>query len=274
LGSSHWRESPHQRRPQLTVLRLSDERQNSKELSLRENVPEPGCPAEQSRPEGVANFWVLDNPVPSNPRRPSRGQEFDVAHAMRTFLKQLASDAFRSEPRSLRSSSRTPMMPEPPNWSHLVDHCNRDPRRRQGTGNGDLQAAGRFDNHQVSGLKSPSQLADSGLVVGNCKALSVWPNSHVQLRIGPVDPDKPFCMRRHRTSSRCCPALQSGISFPSNRSGLITVKARRSSLIERVLPPRLHRLAAPPLSMVLLHALHTRLRKNGRLRKNLVPFQV
>jgi hypothetical protein len=175
--------------------------------------------------------------MPSNPRRPSRGQEFDVAHAMRTFLKQMASDVFRSAPRSLRSSSRTPMMPEPPNWFHLVDHCNRDPRRRQGTGNGDFKAAGRFDNHQVSGLKSPSQLADSGRVVGNCKALAVWPNSHVQLRIGPVDPDKPFCIRRHRTSSRCCPALQSGISFPSNRSGLITVKARRSSLIERVLAP-------------------------------------
>jgi hypothetical protein len=101
--------------------------------------------------------------MPSNPRRPSRGQEFDVAHAMRTFLKQMASDAFRSAPRSLRSSAKTPMMPEPPNWFHLVDHCNRNPRRRQGTGNGDLQAAGRFDNHQVSGLKSPSQLADSGL---------------------------------------------------------------------------------------------------------------
>ena len=52
--------------------------------------------------------------MPSNPRRPSKGQEFDVAHAMRTFLKQMASDAFRSAPRSLRSSSRTPMMPEPP----------------------------------------------------------------------------------------------------------------------------------------------------------------
>jgi len=53
--------------------------------------------------------------------------------------------------------------------AHLawVDHCNRDPRRRQGTGNGDFQAAGRFDNHQVSGLKSPKQLADSGLVVGH-----------------------------------------------------------------------------------------------------------
>jgi hypothetical protein len=57
--------------------------------------------------------------------------------------------------------------------------------------------------------------------------------------------------------------LQSGISFPSNRSGLITVKAQRPSLIERVLAARLHRLAAPPLSMVLLHPLHTRLRKNG-----------
>ena len=91
--------------------------------------------------------------MPSNPRRPSRGQEFDVAHAMRTFVKQMASDSFRSAPRSLRSSSRTPMMPEPTNWFHPVDHCNRDPRRRQGTGNGDFQAAGRFDNHRVSGLK-------------------------------------------------------------------------------------------------------------------------
>ena len=63
----------HQRQPQLTVLRLSDERQNSKELSLRENVPEPGCPAEQSRLEGVANFCVLDNPMPSNPASAVQG---------------------------------------------------------------------------------------------------------------------------------------------------------------------------------------------------------
>jgi hypothetical protein len=37
--------------------------------------------------------------------------------------------------------------------AHLAwaDHCNSDPRRHQGTGNGEFQAAGRFDNHQVSG---------------------------------------------------------------------------------------------------------------------------
>ena len=39
--------------------------------------------------------------------------------------------------------------------AHLacVDHCNCDPRRRQRTGDRDFQTAGRFDNHQVSGLK-------------------------------------------------------------------------------------------------------------------------
>ena len=40
--------------------------------------------------------------MPSNPRRPSRGQEFDAAHAMQTFLKQMASDAFRSAPRVIK----------------------------------------------------------------------------------------------------------------------------------------------------------------------------
>src|SRR5439155_16485380 len=61
-----------------------------------------------------------------------------------------------------------------------------------------------------------------------------------------------------------CPALQSGISFPYNRSGLSAVKARRPSLLDGVLAPRLHRPAAPRLSMVLLHPLHTRLRKKDR----------
>ena len=60
-------------------------------------------------------FWIIR--CHRIQRRPSRGQEFDVARAMRTFLEQMADDAFRSAPRSLRSSSRTPMTPEPPNWS-------------------------------------------------------------------------------------------------------------------------------------------------------------
>src|SRR5712692_254950 len=56
-----------------------------------------------------------------------------------------------------------------------------------------------------------------------------------------------------------CPALQSGIFFPYNRSGLSAVKARRPSLLDGVLSPRVHRPAAPRLAMVLLHPLHTRL---------------
>jgi len=42
------------------------------------------------------------------------------------------------------------------------------------------------------------------------------------------------------------------------------VKARRPSLLDGVWAPRLHRPAAPRLSMVLLHPLHTRLRKKDR----------
>src|SRR5207302_8678240 len=59
-----------------------------------------------------------------------------------------------------------------------------------------------------------------------------------------------------------CPALQSGISFPYNRSGLSAVMARRPSLLDGVFAPRVHRPAAPRLSILLLHSPHTRLWEN------------
>jgi hypothetical protein len=64
-----------------------------------------------------------------------------------------------------------------------------------------LQAACRFKNHKVSRLELPEQLADSNLVVSNRKSLSVRPDEHFQLRLGNVDPNKPFLITHLLTSS-------------------------------------------------------------------------
>jgi len=121
--------------------------------------------------------------------------------------------------------------------AHLawVNHGHPDARRRQGTGDRDFQTAGRFDNHQVSGFKSLKQRTDAALVVGHRKALAVGPQRHVQLCLGHVDPDIPFCLRHHRTSSRCLPSLAIRDFLPlqpfglERREGAATFAARRGS---------------------------------------------
>src|SRR5271168_958277 len=61
---------------------------------------------------------------------------------------------------------------------------------------------------------------ETALVVGHRKALSLGPQRYVQLRLGHVDPDKPFCIRHHRTSSRCVPSLAIRDLLPLQPFGL------------------------------------------------------
>jgi hypothetical protein len=99
--------------------------------------------------------------------------------------------------------------------------------------NRDFQTAGRFDNHKVSGLKSPKQLTDAALVVGNGKTLSTWLDKDIQPRLGHVDSHKPSAFLHHRTSSRCLPSLAIRDFLPlqpfglERREGAATFAARR-----------------------------------------------
>src|SRR5216684_4507646 len=80
-----------------------------------------------------------------------------------------------------------------------VNHRDRNSRTRQRSSNGRFQTAGCIQDHQLdSELEPLEQIPDSVLVVGIRKALSVWPNSHVQLCLGY---DKPLCLLHHRISS-------------------------------------------------------------------------
>src|SRR5208282_4930686 len=76
------------------------------------------------------------------------------------------------------------------------------------------------------------------LVVGHRKALSVWPNSHVQLRLGHVDPDKPFRLIHHRTSSRCLPSLAIRDFVPVQPFGLERCEGAATFAARRGLFPK------------------------------------
>jgi len=121
-----------------------------------------------------------------------------------------------------------------------IDDDHRQPDQHQCTGQRQLHAARRFQDHQRRrhSLQPFTELSPPLFIIYNCKA-SFRPHRHIQLGLRHIDADKDWGVRNHRLLGR--PALQNAGSGAQATVRALQVTSVTTQAVPRSRGPRLRR---------------------------------